>query len=139
MDIIQRIVKVKQKLGITDTFHCIDSNFPTNEAEYNAKIKWIIGEDENCSAIYGDTQLITWQQLQEHSDEAIINIKLDLVRIERNTRLKETDWWACSDRVMTEPQKAYRQALRDITNNCNPELDEVGNLVLTSVNWPTKP
>ena len=41
--------------------------------------------------------------------------------------------------VMTEPQKIYRQALRDITNNCSPELGEFGDLDLTSVNWPTKP
>jgi len=139
MDIIQKIVKVKQKLGITDTFHCIGGNFPTNEAEYNAKIKWIIGLDENNSAIYGDAQLITWQQLQEHSDEAEINFKLDLVRFERNKRLKETDWWACSDRVMTEEQKAYRQALRDITVNCSPELDDTGDLNISSVNFPVKP
>ena len=112
------------------------------EAEYNAKIKWIIGEDENYSAIYGDTQLITWQQLQEHSDEAVINIKLDLVRIERNRLLKETDWWACSDREITEPQKAYRQALRDITNGLDTAAKVKTKLVIEDgkyKNFPTKP
>ena len=34
----------------------------------------------------------------------------------RDTLLSETDWWATADRTMTAEQTAYRQALRDITN-----------------------
>jgi hypothetical protein len=138
MNILIQLIKIKEKLNVSQNFHCI-GDVPTNETEYNTNVKWIIDHDENNTPIYGTTQLVTWQQLQENSDEAQINIKLNLVRIERDKRLKETDWWACSDRVMTEPQKIYRQALRDITNNCNPELSDVGDLDLTSVNWPTKP
>ena len=138
MNILIQLLKVKEKLNVTENFHCI-GELPTNETEYNTNVKWIISVDENYNPTYGDTQLVTWQQLQENSDEAQINIKLNLVRMERDKRLKETDWWACSDRVMTEPQKIYRQALRDITENCSPELNDVGDLDLTSVNWTTKP
>jgi hypothetical protein len=138
MNILIQLLKVKEKLNVTENFHCI-GEFPTNETEYNTNVKWIISVDENYNPTYGTTQFVTWQQLQEHSDEAQINIKLNMVRAERDNRLKETDWWACSDRVMTEPQKAYRQALRDITENCSPELNDVGDLDLSSVNWPTKP
>lgn len=50
----------------------------------------------------------------------------------RNSLLKETDWWAVSDRTMTVEQTAYRQALRDITNHANwPDLSDD--------DWPTKP
>jgi hypothetical protein len=138
MNILIKLIKVKQKLNVSQNFHCV-GDVPTNELEYNTNVKWIIDHDENNSPIYGDTQIVTWQQLQEHSEEAEINFKLDLVRIKRDRLLKETDWWACSDREITEPQKAYRQALRDITNNCSPELNDVGDLDLSSVNWPTKP
>ena len=49
----------------------------------------------------------------------------------RNKKLVETDHWAYQDTPdMTEEQSAYRQALRDITNNYSSIKDVV---------WPTKP
>ena len=56
--------------------------------------------------------------------------KLQALRMERNLRLSVTDVWALSDRTMTQAQKDYRQALRDITENAT-SLDDVS--------WPTKP
>ena len=56
--------------------------------------------------------------------------KLQALRIERNLRLSVTDVWALSDRTMTQAQKDYRQALRDITENAT-SLDDVS--------WPTEP
>jgi hypothetical protein len=55
---------------------------------------------------------------------------LRLLRVERNARITETDWWASSDLTMTAEQTAYRQALRDITNTYQS---------LDTVVWPTKP
>lgn len=52
------------------------------------------------------------------------------VRGERDALLAATDWWAGTDVTMTDPQKAYRQALRDVPQTfSNPE----------DVVWPTKP
>ena len=48
----------------------------------------------------------------------------------RNSLLSETDVWALSDRTMTAEQTAYRQALRDITNQ--PGFPN-------NIEWPTKP
>jgi zona occludens toxin (predicted ATPase) len=36
------------------------------------------------------------------------------VRETRNRVIRETDWWAVSDRTMTQAQIDYRQALRDL-------------------------
>ena len=47
-----------------------------------------------------------------------------LLRLERNQRLANTDWWASSDLTMTAAQTAYRQALRDITDTYT-SLDDV--------------
>ena len=58
-------------------------------------------------------------------------------RFERNILLAETDWWANSDLTMTQEQKDYRKALRDLPSTASPELDEHGQL--TGVTWPTKP
>ena len=52
------------------------------------------------------------------------------VREYRDTFLLETDWWAVSDRTMTDAQTAYRQAFRDI-----PAQSDFPD----NVTWPTKP
>lgn len=62
---------------------------------------------------------------------------LDLVREDRNLRLYKSDWTQISDAPITEAQKTealqYRQALRDITSQC----DGLENL--EDVPWPLKP
>jgi len=55
---------------------------------------------------------------------------LNELRIVRNSKLKETDWWVLPDRTATDEQTAYRQALRDITDTYSS---------LDTVVWPTKP
>jgi hypothetical protein len=67
----------------------------------------------------------------DHPDfrQTPLNITEEEVREMRNKFLKETDWWACSDLTMTAEQTAYRQALRDITNQAN----------FPDITWPTKP
>ena len=52
------------------------------------------------------------------------------LRAERDKLIAATDWWASSDLTMTDAQTAYRQALRDITEDYT-SLDDV--------EWPTKP
>tara|TARA_R100001443_G_C3353888_1_gene177428 strand:+ start:1622 stop:2077 length:456 start_codon:yes stop_codon:yes gene_type:complete len=55
-----------------------------------------------------------------------------LKREHRNNALKDTDWWAVSDRTMTDEQKKYRQDLRDLPTHANwPYLE--------NEDWPTKP
>lgn len=51
-------------------------------------------------------------------------------RSQRDTLLVETDWWALSDRTMSDAQTAYRQALRDVTGQAGFPED---------ITWPTKP
>ena len=57
-------------------------------------------------------------------------MKMDNLRQSRNLKLTESDWMGNSDVVMTENQRLYRQALRDVTNNYTSLEDVV---------WPTKP
>ena len=56
------------------------------------------------------------------------------LRIKRNQLLQQSDWMAVSDRTMTQAQIDYRQALRDLPQTADPQLDENGNL--TNVTWP---
>jgi len=68
------------------------------------------------------------------------NRQAEAQRAERNRRLAETDWMACSDLTMSEDWKTYRQALRDITKHSNwpnlkvPDMDGSGDN-----DWPVKP
>tara|TARA_B100000287_G_C20510270_1_gene732719 strand:+ start:211 stop:567 length:357 start_codon:yes stop_codon:yes gene_type:complete len=64
---------------------------------------------------------------------------LRLLREERDRLLKETDWRASSDLIMSEEWKIYRQRLRDLPAGNGPDLDSSGRLDMTSVNWPTPP
>jgi hypothetical protein len=57
------------------------------------------------------------------------------LREQRNQLLAQSDWMAVSDRTMTQAQIDYRQALRDLPETTDPQLDENGNL--TNVTWPT--
>lgn len=54
----------------------------------------------------------------------------DLVRLERNSLLAETDYLALSDTTLSSDMATYRQALRDVTSQAG---------FPTSVTWPTKP
>jgi len=59
-------------------------------------------------------------------DEAAVTTEANMIalRAERNQRLANTDWWASSDLTMTNEQREYRQALRDITETYT-SLDDV--------------
>jgi len=72
-------------------------------------------------------------------DSVIKESVLDLLRIERNKLLQETDWTQNRDVTLANDAEwaSYRQALRDLPNTATPELDEYGNL--TNVTWPEKP
>tara|TARA_B100001250_G_scaffold264213_1_gene227771 strand:+ start:272 stop:640 length:369 start_codon:yes stop_codon:yes gene_type:complete len=64
---------------------------------------------------------------------------LRILRLERDRFLKETDWRANSDLIMSEEWKIYRQRLRDLPEGNSPNLNSDGTLDKTSVNWPTPP
>ena len=66
------------------------------------------------------------------------------LRHERNSLLQACDYIFISDYASTLSQeklnewRTYRQALRDITIDAHPQLDETG-LFLTGVDYPTPP
>ena len=79
----------------------------------------------------------TQEQIDAKLEELRAAEPMRLLREERDRRISETDWWAGQDLTITQAQKDYRQALRDLPSSASPSLDEQGNL--TNVTWPTKP
>jgi len=91
-----------------------------------------------------ETGEITIHKGDANKDEVLLKAEeleatepLRQLRQQRNELLAQTDWMALNDVVVSEEWKAYRQALRDLPANSEPQLDENGQL--TNVTWPTKP
>ena len=77
------------------------------------------------------------EAIQAKLTELLNAYPMQLLREERNQKLKETDWWCCSDLNPTQEQLNYRTKLRDLPTTASPSLDDNGEL--TTVNWPEKP
>ena len=63
-------------VDIAKAIQALDSNAqfvingtPTNEAEYQAQVKYVSGADENGSAIFKDTQDFTWSEVSAKQTE----------------------------------------------------------------------
>jgi hypothetical protein len=69
-----------------------------------------------------------------HPEEPTV---LERLRLERNRLLQETDWRFRSDLTPSQAWIDYCQALRDLPENSEPQLNENGEL--TNVTWPEKP
>ncbi len=64
-----------------------------------------------------------------------------LLREERFRLLAECDWTQGADvpNSIKTAWQTYRQQLRDLPASSSPKLDEIYELDLSSVTWPTKP
>lgn len=103
---------------------------PDNEADFTAAFKKFNGVNEHGEAVETDTWGFTWAEVKAKYDELAAVEPLRQLRVVRDEKLAETDWWASSDLTMSAERTAYRQALRDITDTYS-SLDDVV--------WPTKP
>ena len=67
------------------------------------------------------------------------DLAITLLRQERNRLLRESDWRDLSHYPGADQAEwlLYRQALRDLPANAEPQLDDQGNL--TNVTWPEVP
>ena len=92
----------------------------------------------------GVESIASWKHktVKQPSDSAINAItdktildedNMKILRMERNNKLKESDWMANSDVSMSSSWKTYRQELRDLTNGLDTE-DKVNK-----VTWPKEP
>ena len=106
---------------------------PTNADEFGAMFRKVTGSTDDGTAIESDNSSdwgVTWTQVETKQSELTASEPLKALRAERDRLIAATDWWASSDLTMTSAQTAYRQALRDITDDAT-SLDDV--------TWPTAP
>ena len=96
-------------------------------------VQSVVGEGNSSIAYDANGDVVSWDidAVATKEAELLAAFKLGELREERNFLLAETDHWVFSDTAdATSQQLAYRQALRDITDNAT-SLDDV--------TWPTKP
>ena len=106
---------------------------PKNADEFGAMFRKVTGATEDGTAIESDNAKdwgVSWTQVETKQSELTAAEPLKALRAERDRLIAATDWWASSDLTMTSAQTAYRQALRDITDDAT-SLDDV--------TWPTAP
>jgi hypothetical protein len=117
---------------LTQLSDYINSNRrPDESLVYN--IKW---SDSKVSAVTGqdmDGEDIT---IQTHfsgndttKDARLLADKWTAVRRDRDDRLSQTDYLALSDSTLADNMTTYRQALRDVPSQADPD----------NITWPTKP
>jgi hypothetical protein len=117
------IIEALNALGINSEF-CVDADVTTEE-HYLRTYRDLTNQNRFFE------WSVVWNKMQELQAAE----PLRLLRQQRNQLLQQSDWMAVSDRVMTQAQIDYRQALRDLPATADPQLDENGNL--TNVTWPT--
>jgi len=98
--------------------------------------------NENSGEViwYSENKLkITEEEIQAKIAELQAAEPLRLLRLERDRLIQQTDWRATVDYPNPDKQAwlDYRQALRDLPETAEPQLDENGQL--TNVIWPTPP
>ena len=127
------MASVSQALSELNITEWVLRGEPTTEAEFNSMFRKVTGADDNGSAIESSDPAdfgTDWATVSAKVDELTAAEPMKALRAERDRLIAQTDWWASSDLTMTAEQTAYRQALRDITDNAT-SLDDV--------TWPTKP
>lgn len=104
----------------------VENNVVVNvaESEQPLDLTWVQSDVAKIGDIYDGTSFTTPLPDKDWAEE--------YYRLERNRRLEETDWWANTDVIMSDEQRQYRQALRDITDHANwPYLQDA--------DWPNLP
>ena len=76
-----------------------------------------------------DAEIAEWNATNVPTDEQLLAFKWKDIRNQRNKLIERTDWRASSDLTLSDDWKTYRQALRDITTQSDPD----------NITWPTEP
>ena len=104
---------------------------------------WVLtGEELYENLSWDDTNPVdppTKEEVEAEIERIRVDSAMRYLRRERDRRLIDTDWWAVGDRVITQAEKDYRQALRDITENAQPVLDPTNPTMISNVTWPELP
>ena len=93
--------------------------------------EYVVLDDESYQSFAHDVRVMDVDYVAKTvalNAEKVLANNAELIRAKRDDLLLESDWMAMQDRTMSQAEKDYRQALRDVTNQSTfPD----------SVVWPT--
>ena len=108
--------------------------------------------DAKFAITNGDYDTIEWRDSRTKPTKGEVDTEVTrliaaepmrLLRLERDIRLKETDWVSSKsvDTGVAVPSewKTYRQALRDLPSSASPVMDASVGCGVSNITWPTKP
>tara|TARA_B100000676_G_scaffold271901_1_gene289525 strand:- start:257 stop:517 length:261 start_codon:yes stop_codon:yes gene_type:complete len=75
-----------------------------------------------------DEEIAALEASRPTAEEILADKWADIRRV-RNSKLTDTDWRASSDLTLSDEWKTYRQALRDVPTQSDPD----------NIAWPTEP
>jgi hypothetical protein len=93
----------------------------------------VSGNDINTIVWENGTPPIPKEQILAIIPQVELDIAMETLRAKRNKLLAATDYLALSDNTMTEEDRTYRQALRDITEGLTTKEQ------VEAVVFPNKP
>ena len=121
-DVSARLVQLDEYIGIKPLVYNIKYYASKRDAE---EIKDVDGNSHDPK-----------QYVQSHfvgddtaRDARLLADKWENVRRDRDSKLAETDYLALSDQTLSDDMEAYRQDLRDVPSQSDPD----------NITWPSKP
>jgi hypothetical protein len=98
----------------------------------NAEVS-VNADDINQITWHNGTTPISKEDIEAQFPAVELEMAMADLRQKRNALLSATDYLALSDNIMSDNVKAYRQALRDITEGLTTKEE------VEAVEFPTKP
>ena len=95
----------------------------------SVKVVESVETDEDGEVIKTNYKMSHFSGDDSARDARLLADKWENVRSERNSKLAETDYLALSDNTLSDVMKTYRQDLRDVPTQSDPD----------SITWPSKP
>ena len=112
--------------SIIDAIKALDANAqvvvngePSNQAEYEANVKYISGADENGSAIYKDTQDFTWDQVS--AKKAELQTEYDNKQYQRDRASSYPSWQDQLDDIYHNGIDGWKSTIQVIKNKYPPK------------------
>ena len=106
--------------------------------------EWVLRGDQHSGLEWLDKSQLqpTEKEINDKIAEMDAAEGMRLLRVERDAKLAALDWEvvkAYSNGVAVDSKlKTYMQALRDLPATAKPTTDDNGELVGSSVTWPTR-
>ena len=106
--------------------------------------EWVLRGNQHSGLEWLDKSQL--QPTEKEIDDKIAELDaaegMRLLRVERDAKLAALDWEVIkaysSGAAVDEKLKTYMQALRDLPASAKPTTDAAGELVTSSVTWPTR-